>query len=938
VWVFRGYLEFAVGVHNSQQPPSDLRRRVESESAGFVTWEVLDVVAVGIATALARAGYRGGSEPSAATTHGVDAGGRHRCPCYTSILAIHLLSFCVFFKRTVIDTYYFSAPLAYLADVPQSTRDFLEGSNQALSFFALLSSTKLASSWSSVPSSHSLRMLTLLLSSFVLGAVVFPLPSPRTDPTKVGLVSASIFALIFFANAKRVEERCHRDIFRFLWANFYTKYNHEDVMRRTSLSTTQKGLLTDTVRRWRRKRVQGTEGADPSNGAPLGPKGEGLFLSCISIKRTELEYEALAGKGSHGQVYVSRYRNRIVAVKEFRLDRISRQLVDIFFSEVRIMERLHHPNVIRLIGACVSDAPTSALCIVMEYARQGNLQDFLKSHRTSEWKPYKRGVAIGVAKGMWYLHSRTPAVLHLDLKTTNVVLNEWMEVKVTDFGAALYSTSFTKPDVIKAKGTKYYISPETMKGDNITTASDVYSFGSVLAEIGMGGSLKKLFKQRKGGPQNLTEHCAYISKGWTPTLPQAWKTSMPVIYKLIKACWSYKEKDRPTFHEITKRLIKWSGKLLTQRSLESPILRGISEFSTFELKKLNEGLSFMDMNYYLSTGEEGRKEKGALVAIGEDGGFDRVGGGGSGKEAGENHNAQTHVQKFKFPAWMVLDLINDWTAPEVISRGREKYEVSRSILEMENEHNKIVEVSFVFRIFNRNAEPRQLVMRMIWKELNKDLYMAYFESLGDMGGGKGDLHEYEGGESIELGETRSDSKFETGGDKGASRNKDKHGIGEEEDIEEGVRPRGAAGEERDGSVQPAVQMKGKFCYIIKGSEDGESCKVVFKSNVAEANPVGFAVDVFVNLFLTQKKKTGNLEIFQDILEERRRRNEMKMVDIEERANRYEHNIVIGKEEAEEERIVIDGDEDGFDESQPWVSRRALDRDYRQKRAATRVMC
>jgi len=220
-------------------------------------------------------------------------------------------------------------------------------------------------------------------------------------------------------------------------------------------------------------------------------------VSVQKLKKKDLEYERRLGLGSSGMVYAARYRNQIVAVKEFYTARNeSSELGQIFFLGMEIMSTLSHPNVVKLLGAVVE---SPYLCLVLDHAGKGDLKQYLMVNRTSDWRTYKKDVALGIARGMKYLHSRTKPIMHLDLKTSNCLITDELEVKISDFGTARYWTGGGNPHDNQTGveeglvGSQFYMAPEIINGDKCTVMSDVYSFGSVLASIGMGGNLKSLF-------------------------------------------------------------------------------------------------------------------------------------------------------------------------------------------------------------------------------------------------------------------------------------------------------------------------------------------------------------------------------------------------------------------------------------------------------------
>jgi serine/threonine protein kinase len=193
--------------------------------------------------------------------------------------------------------------------------------------------------------------------------------------------------------------------------------------------------------------------------------------------------------------------------------------------------------------------------------------------------PSPADFALGIAKAFAYLHERSPPLIHRDLKSNNCLITEWREVKLCDFGMA---RALNDMEMTECVGTKYYMSPEMISGDRYTTKTDVYSFGSLLADIGMGGHLVSLYMNRMGGPRAI-DFNSYIIKGWRPSLPRAWSEEMPIIVKMIEACWQPNPDDRPSFPKIKKILLNWSGKL-SKKMRESPVTRATNECSDEEIE------------------------------------------------------------------------------------------------------------------------------------------------------------------------------------------------------------------------------------------------------------------------------------------------------------------------------------------------------------------
>lgn len=148
------------------------------------------------------------------------------------------------------------------------------------------------------------------------------------------------------------------------------------------------------------------------------------------------------GEGSYGTVYRGICYHMNVAIKA-----LDRSLIDVdeaCLNEVKILKGLRHKNVVSFFGVCV-DPP----CIIMEYCSHGSLFDLLRNeHRfivktqggppdTKLWAN-KLGLLIGVAQGMSFLHTRNHPILHLDLKSPNILVRDNWEAAVGDFGLSKY--------------------------------------------------------------------------------------------------------------------------------------------------------------------------------------------------------------------------------------------------------------------------------------------------------------------------------------------------------------------------------------------------------------------------------------------------------------------------------------------------------------------
>ncbi|KAL2318021.1 hypothetical protein Fmac_031897 [Flemingia macrophylla] len=227
----------------------------------------------------------------------------------------------------------------------------------------------------------------------------------------------------------------------------------------------------------------------------LGPASIKFDLDKATIPR-RFEYKELVdatngfsddrrlGHGASGQVYkgVLSYLGRVVAVKRISADFEDSERV--FTNEVRIISRLIHKNLVQFIGWCHEEGE---FLLVYEYMPNGSLDTHLFGNkRTLEWHVrYK--VALGVATGLRYLHEDAEqCVLHRDIKSANVLLDNDFNTKVGDFGVAKLVDPRLRTQRTGVVGTYGYLAPEYVGGGRASRESDVYSYGVLALEIASG--------------------------------------------------------------------------------------------------------------------------------------------------------------------------------------------------------------------------------------------------------------------------------------------------------------------------------------------------------------------------------------------------------------------------------------------------------------------
>ncbi|KAF2952905.1 hypothetical protein DAI22_01g372400 [Oryza sativa Japonica Group] len=192
-------------------------------------------------------------------------------------------------------------------------------------------------------------------------------------------------------------------------------------------------------------------------------------------------FQSIIGNGGFGTVYHGILGNgEEVAVKVLR--ETSRALSKDFLPEVQTLSKVHHKNLVTFLGYCLNK---KCLALVYDFMSRGNLQEVLRGGQdySLSWEE-RLHIALDAAQGLEYLHeSCTPAIVHRDVKTANILLDENLVAMISDFGLSRsYTPAHTHISTIAA-GTVGYLDPEYHATFQLTVKADVYSFGIVLLEI-----------------------------------------------------------------------------------------------------------------------------------------------------------------------------------------------------------------------------------------------------------------------------------------------------------------------------------------------------------------------------------------------------------------------------------------------------------------------
>ncbi|KAJ6411748.1 hypothetical protein OIU84_008347 [Salix udensis] len=282
-----------------------------------------------------------------------------------------------------------------------------------------------------------------------------------------------------------------------------------------------------------------------SSGAEIKGEGEGEWSADMS----QLFIGNKFASGRHSRIYRGIYKQIDVAVKLVSQpeedESLAAMLENHFISEVALLFRLRHPNIITFVAACKKPP---VFCIITEYLAGGSLRKFLHQQEPhSVPLNLVLKLALDIAHGMQYLHSQ--GILHRDLKSENLLLGEDMSVKVADFGISCLESQCGSAKGFT--GTYRWMAPEMIKEKHHTKKVDVYSFGIVLWEL-----LTAMIPFDNMTPEQAA--FAVCQKNARPPLPP----KCPLAYShLINRCWSSNPDKRPHFDEIVAILESYSESL-----------------------------------------------------------------------------------------------------------------------------------------------------------------------------------------------------------------------------------------------------------------------------------------------------------------------------------------------------------------------------------------
>jgi serine/threonine protein kinase len=297
------------------------------------------------------------------------------------------------------------------------------------------------------------------------------------------------------------------------------------------------------------------------------------FFNFINFEK--IIYLKKIGSGGYGKVFLCSYNNQEVAVKKIEISN-EEDMSNVLNTEIKIMKNLKHINLIQYYGHCIKE---NLVSLVMELCKGGSLYNILKksnnsnninnsknSNDSSLISPklslsikQKIKISLDIASGLNYLHTQTPAIIHRDIKSMNILLlDELIDssssplAKIADLGISKIFESTKSQCLMTQCGTPQWTAPEILRGEPYGIKSDVYSYGILLWEI---FSEKIPYCELNLNKIQIAIQVA-SNVNFRPGLKFLKKDTPEVIVNLIKNCWSDDPKLRPEMWQIKNILLE----------------------------------------------------------------------------------------------------------------------------------------------------------------------------------------------------------------------------------------------------------------------------------------------------------------------------------------------------------------------------------------------
>ncbi|XP_014753326.1 protein STRUBBELIG-RECEPTOR FAMILY 8 isoform X2 [Brachypodium distachyon] len=332
--------------------------------------------------------------------------------------------------------------------------------------------------------------------------------------------------------------------------------SHQDASVATSTLPQPTGKMTP-------ERVYGTNGS-PAKKIKVPSAATSYTVASLQVATNSFCQDSLLGEGSLGRVYRADFPNgKVLALKKIDSAALSLYEEDHFLEVVSNISRLRHPNIVSLTGYCVEHGQR---LLVYQYIGNGTLHDLLhfseEASKNLTWNARVR-IVLGTARALEYLHEVClPPVVHRNLKSSNILLDEEYSPHLSDCGLAALSPNPEREVSTEVVGSFGYSAPEFAMSGTYTVKSDVYSFGVVMLELLTGR--KPLDRSRERSEQSLVGWATpqlhdidALAKMVDPAMDGMYPAkSLSRFADIIALCVQPEPEFRPPMSEVVQQLVR----------------------------------------------------------------------------------------------------------------------------------------------------------------------------------------------------------------------------------------------------------------------------------------------------------------------------------------------------------------------------------------------
>jgi len=279
-----------------------------------------------------------------------------------------------------------------------------------------------------------------------------------------------------------------------------------------------------------------------------------ITLRELEKATNNFDRERVIGGGGHGTVFKGNLGLNVVAIKKSKI--VVQREINEFINEVVILSQVNHRNVVKLLGCCLE---TEVPLLIYEFISNRTLYNHLHvgGPISLSWADRLR-IALEVARALSYLYSAASmSIFHRDIKTTNILLDDNLTAKVSDFGASRYIRIDQTGVTTAIQGTIGYLDPMYYNTGRFTDKSDVFSFGVVRIELLT--RRKPFFYMSDNGDDLVTHFTSLLTKGRPgdiidPQVMEEEDGEILEVARLATLCTKSRRDDRPPMREVEMTL------------------------------------------------------------------------------------------------------------------------------------------------------------------------------------------------------------------------------------------------------------------------------------------------------------------------------------------------------------------------------------------------